>query len=326
MKTTITEEMTMDQKLELELDLEGNMEQENTETPLEELLDDVEDFGTVDEAFQQYLKQIGKVPLLSAEEEQELGRMIQAGGSEAMDARNRLVEANLRLVVHYAKQCVGRGVDIEDLNLMGCEGLIRAAEKFDYTLGYRFSTYASCWIKQAISRGMAEEGDTIRIPIHMNEIRNKVRKAQKELYQCNMVEPTPEELAAFLDIPEHKVKEAMDYMQKVVSFDVKVGEDGDSTLEDLLSDDSAVNPCENAIAVCREAAVSKALQHLDEREAKVLRLRYGIGYDAPFTLDQVASLPEFNCTRERIRQIENKAILKIRRSPSLRRELLDFAS
>jgi len=277
-------------------------------------------------SMQMYLADIGKIPLLSAEEEIELGKTLLGGGDEATQARNTLINANLRLVVHYAKRFLGRGVDLEDLNAMGIEGLIKAAEKYDYKMGCKFSTYATWWIMQAISRGIATEASLVRIPVHMNEVIHKVRKAQKFLNQEYGEEPTVGEIAEYLDIPEKTVLAAFGAMYNIVSFDTKVGEDGDTTLEDFLADENADDPCDVAMNSGLKEAVQNVLGQLEPKEALVLSLRNGIGRSYPMTLEEIANLPEFGVTRERIRQIEEKAIRKIQRSPKMMNLLRDFAA
>lgn len=274
-----------------------------------------------------YLSEIGEVPKLSEEEEQALGKLIKEGGPGATEARNRLVEANLRLVMYYAKQYAGRGVELEDLNTMGIEGLIRAAEKYDYTLGYRFSTYATWWIKQAIVRGIAMEGDTIHIPVHAGEAMRKVKKAKTELYQINGKKPTVEEVAEYTGFTDKIVKnadEAASY--HVCSLQAQLNEDEEGTLEDIVANEKTENPCEVVVRDYCSEYVRESLEKLDEREQRVLCLRYGIGYEYPMTLDEVANLPEFRVTRERIRQIEQKAIRKLKRNPSVARLFEDYVA
>ena len=243
-----------------------------------------------------------------------------------MEARNELIQSNLRLVMHYAKKYLGRGVELEDLNAMGIEGLFKAAEKYDYLLGFRFSTYASWWINQAISRGIAAEASTVRIPVHMSESIQKVRRAQKNIKQETGKEPTVEELAKESNLSEKTVMAAIQAMYSTVSFDTKVGEDGDSTLEDFIADDKAIDPCEMVMKDSLKEAVSEVLGMLEPREALVLSLRNGIGMSYSMTLEEIAKLPGFGVTRERIRQIEGKALRKIRNNPTLRNMLKDFAA
>lgn len=295
------------------------------EEVLEFCEDPEEDSYTVD-SMQWYLREIGKFSRLSTEEELELGRKIKEAGPEAMRARNELIQSNLRLVMHYAKKYLNRGVDLEDLNAMGTEGLFKAAEKYDYLLGYRFSTYASWWINQAISRGIAAEATTVRIPVHMSENIHKVRKAQKNLKQETGREATVEELAIYSGLPEKTVMAAIQAMYTIVSFDTKVGEDGDSTLEDFIADDKAEDPCEMVMKNSLKEAVSEVLGMLEPREAIVLSMRNGIGTSCPMTLEEIARLPGFGVTRERIRQIEGKALRKIRRNPKMMGILKEFAA
>ena len=290
-----------------------------------EFVEDKEDSYTVD-SLQWYLREIGKFPRLSTEEELELGKKIKEAGPEAIQARNELIQANLRLVMHYAKKYLNRGVDLEDLNAMGAEGLFKAAEKYDYILGYRFSTYASWWINQAISRGIAAEASTVRIPVHMSESIHKVCKAQKNIKQATGKEATIEELAVYSGLTEKTVMAAVQAMYTAVSLDTKVSEDSDSTLEDFLADDKALDPCEMVIKDDLKEAVSEILGMLEPREAFVLSMRNGIGVSYPMTLEEIARLPCFGVTRERIRQIEAKALRKIRRSPKMMSILKDFAA
>ena len=284
-----------------------------------------EDSYTVD-SMQWYLREIGKFSRLSTEEELELGKKIKEAGPEAIQARNELIQSNLRLVMHYAKKYLNRGVDLEDLNAMGTEGLFKAAEKYDYLLGYRFSTYASWWINQAITRGIAAESTTVRIPVHMSENIHKVRKAQKNLKQETCREATVEELAIYSGLSEKTVMAAIQAMYTIVSFDTKVGEDGDSTLEDFLADDKADDPCEMVLKDGLKEALREVLGMLEPREALVLSLRNGIGMSNTMTLEEIAKLPGFGVTRERIRQIEGKALRKIRRNPKMMSILKDFAA
>lgn len=284
-----------------------------------------EDSYTVD-SMQWYLREIGKFSRLSTEEELELGKKIKEAGPEAIQARNELIQSNLRLVMHYAKKYLNRGVDLEDLNAMGTEGLFKAAEKYDYLLGYRFSTYASWWINQAITRGIAAESTTVRIPVHMSENIHKVRKAQKNLKQETGREATVEELAIYSGLSEKTVMAAIQAMYTIVSFDTKVGEDGDSTLEDFLADDKADDPCEMVLKDGLKEALREVLGMLEPREALVLSLRNGIGMSNTMTLEEIAKLPGFGVTRERIRQIEGKALRKIRRNPKMMSILKDFAA
>lgn len=280
----------------------------------------------MEDSMRMYLFEIGNIPLLSAEEEKELGKRIKAGGEDALQARNNLVQANLRLVIHYAKRFLGRGIELEDLNSMGIEGLIKAAEKYDYSLGYKFSTYASWWIKQAISRGIADEANTVRIPVHMSEIIHKVCKVQKILTLKNGENPRIQEIAEYSGLAENSVLAAIQSMYTIVSFDTKVGEDGDTTIEDFIADGNAEDPCVSAVNSGLKEAVQLVLSQLNPREALVLSLRNGIGVSQPMTLEQIAKLPAFGLTRERIRQIESKAIRKIIRNPKMRELLREYAA
>ena len=292
----------------------------------EDIEENVEEDTYTGDSTQWYLREIGKFSRLSTEEELELGKKIKEAGPEAIQARNELIQSNLRLVMHYAKKYLNRGVDLEDLNAMGTEGLFKAAEKYDYLLGYRFSTYASWWINQAITRGIAAESTTVRIPVHMSENIHKVRKAQKNLKQETGREATVEELAIYSGLSEKTVMAAIQAMYTIVSFDTKVGEDGDSTLEDFLADDKADDPCEMVLKDGLKEALREVLGMLEPREALVLSLRNGIDMSYTMTLEEIAKLPGFGVTRERIRQIEGKALRKIRHNPKMMRILKDFAA
>lgn len=273
-----------------------------------------------------YLADIGKVPLLTAEQELELGKTIKEGGEQALQARNALVMANMRLVVYYAKKQLRSGVELSELISLGAVGLMKAADKFDYTLGFRFSTYASWWIKQAISRGLLNCGNSVRIPLHMNESIQKIGKAQRSLEQELGKEPTAGEIARFLSVEEKKVEEALGAMYNVVSLDTKIGEEGDTTMGDLLADEKAYEPYEEITKLDLQRVIQVALKKLPPKEAKVLMLRYGIGECEPMTLEDISNLPEFGVSRERVRQIENAAIRKIRRNPKVMQLLRDFVA
>lgn len=310
----------------------GELEQleEDIESANEEDIESLFQADSVDAAdidgFRLYLRNIGNIPLLTADEEKEYGKIIREGGAGAKEARNRLVESNLKLAVHFAKKNIGRGVDIEDLNTMGIEGLIRAAEKFDYTKGFRFSTYASWWIKQAINRGIAEQGTTVRIAVHMGETIRKVKKAQDAILQETHRDATVSEIAERANLTEEKVMTAIESMYTTVSMDMKVGEDGDTALEDFLKDTNAIDPCENALQKGLVEAIGRVLGQLPPKEALVLKFRFGLGGVEAKTLEEIANLPGFMVTRERIRQIENKALRRIRHNYALKKELMDFAS
>jgi len=297
--------------------------EELNEMEVEEEMIAVEDDGNYysEDSMQMYMRECAKIPRLTAEEEQQLGKLIAEGGPKAQEARNELVTANLRLVMYVAKKFAGHGVDFADLNSMGCEGLFKAAEKFDYTRGYKFSTYATWWIRQSIFRGIACEGDAVRIPVHMTETVNKVKRAQKELEQKYQVKPSVEEIAEYLNLPESKIKAAIEAMYSMVSFDMKIGEDGDSKVEDLIADENAVDPYRAVEFDLMKKSISKALKKLEPKEALVIKCRYGIEGMNPMTLEEIAGMPEFGVTRERIRQIEERALKKLGRSSSVRNEL-----
>ncbi len=291
----------------------------------------------IDDPVKVYLKEIGRVPLLSAEEEKRLAIAIKEGSEvekkkektpEDMEilkrgeaARKRLSEANLRLVVSIAKRYLGRGMQFLDLIQEGNLGLIKAVEKFDYTKGFKFSTYATWWIRQAITRAIADQARTIRIPVHMVETINKVKKATSQLLHVNGHEPTPEEIADVLDMPVEKVREILRVAQEPVSLETPIGEEEDSHLGDFIPDDDAPAPADAASHTLLKETLSEVLDSLTEREAKVLTLRFGLEDGRPRTLEEVGQ--EFKVTRERIRQIEAKALRKLRH-PSRSKKLKDF--
>ncbi|WP_433826777.1 RNA polymerase sigma factor [Actinoplanes sp. CA-015351] len=296
-----------------------------------------------------YLKQIGKVPLLNAEQEVELAKRIEAGlysaerlraadeGEEALErnferdlkwinrdgerAKNHLLEANLRLVVSLAKRYTGRGMAFLDLIQEGNLGLIRAVEKFDYTKGYKFSTYATWWIRQAITRAMADQARTIRIPVHMVEVINKLGRIQRELLQDLGREPTPEELAKEMDITPEKVLEIQQYAREPISLDQTIGDEGDSQLGDFIEDSEAVVAVDAVSFSLLQDQLQQVLQTLSEREAGVVRLRFGLTDGQPRTLDEIGQV--YGVTRERIRQIESKTMSKLRH-PSRSQVLRDY--
>lgn len=265
-----------------------------------------------------YLKEIGKVPLLSAEEEIEYAQRMEEGDEEA---KKRLAEANLRLVVSIAKRYVGRGMQFLDLIQEGNLGLIKAVEKFDYRKGYKFSTYATWWIRQAITRAIADQARTIRIPVHMVETINKVKKTNSQLLHKNGRDPTAEEIAAELDMPVDKVREILRVAQEPVSLETPIGEEEDSHLGDFIPDDEALAPADAASMLLLKEQLGEVLKTLTPREAKVLSLRFGLEDGHPRTLEEVGK--EFKVTRERIRQIEAKALRKLRH-PSRSKRLRDF--
>ena len=265
-----------------------------------------------------YLKEIGKVPLLSAEEEIEYAKRMEQGDEEA---KKRLAEANLRLVVSIAKRYVGRGMQFLDLIQEGNLGLIKAVEKFDYRKGYKFSTYATWWIRQAITRAIADQARTIRIPVHMVETINKLVRVQRQLLQELGREPSPEEIAETMDIPVERVREIQKISQEPVSLETPIGEEEDSHLGDFIPDEGASEPSEAASFTLLQEQLVDVLSTLTPREEKVLKLRFGIEDGRPRTLEEVGK--EFNVTRERIRQIEAKALRKLRH-PSRSKKLKDF--
>ena len=275
----------------------------------------------IDDPVKVYLKEIGRVPLLTPEEEIDLALKIQAGGPEGEKAKQRLSEANLRLVVSIAKRYVGRGMQFLDLIQEGNLGLIKAVEKFDHTKGFKFSTYATWWIRQAITRAIADQARTIRIPVHMVETINKVKKVSSQLLHEMGHDPSAEEIAERLDMPVDKVREIMRVAQEPVSLETPIGEEEDSHLGDFIPDDDAPIPAEAASQTLLKEQLADVLKTLTPREEKVLRLRFGLEDGRPRTLEEVGK--EFNVTRERIRQIEAKALRKLRH-PSRSRKLRDF--
>lgn len=288
----------------------------------EELLkDDLENLPegiAIDDPVRMYLKEIGKIPLLTPEEEIELAKRIEQGDEEA---KKRLAEANLRLVVSIAKRYVGRGMLFLDLIQEGNLGLLKAVEKFDYRKGYKFSTYATWWIRQAITRAIADQARTIRIPVHMVETINKLVRISRQLLQEKGREPTPEEIAKEMNMPVEKVREILKIAQEPVSLETPIGEEEDSHLGDFIPDDDALAPSEAAAYSMLKEQLLEVLDSLNEREKKVLKLRFGLEDGRARTLEEVGK--EFNVTRERIRQIEAKALRKLRH-PSRSKKLKDF--
>ena len=273
---------------------------------------------TIDDPVKVYLKEIGRVPLLSSEEEVDLAIRISNGD---VAAKQRLSEANLRLVVSIAKRYLGRGMQFLDLIQEGNLGLIKAVEKFDYTKGFKFSTYATWWIRQAITRAIADQARTIRSPVHMVETINKVKKVQSQLLHQNGHEPSPDEIAEVIDMPVDKVREIMRVAQEPVSLETPIGEEEDSHLGDFIPDNDAPAPADAASHTMLREQLADVLSTLTPREAKVLRLRFGLEDGRSRTLEEVGK--EFNVTRERIRQIEAKALRKLRH-PSRSRKLKDY--
>ena len=273
---------------------------------------------SIEDPVRMYLKEIGKVPLLSAEEEIELAKRME-NGDEA--AKKRLAEANLRLVVSIAKRYVGRGMLFLDLIQEGNLGLIKAVEKFDYRKGYKFSTYATWWIRQAITRAIADQARTIRIPVHMVETINKLIRVSRQLLQELGREPTPEEIADKMDMSVERVREILKISQEPVSLETPIGEEEDSHLGDFIQDDNVPVPADAAAFTLLKEQLVEVLSTLTDREQKVLRLRFGLDDGRARTLEEVGK--EFNVTRERIRQIEAKALRKLRH-PSRSRKLKDY--
>ncbi|MBP3465218.1 MAG: RNA polymerase sigma factor RpoD [Angelakisella sp.] len=273
---------------------------------------------SIDDPVKVYLKEIGRVPLLSAEEEVELAIKMSQGD---VAAKKRLSEANLRLVVSIAKRYVGRGMQFLDLIQEGNLGLIKAVEKFDHTKGFKFSTYATWWIRQAITRAIADQARTIRIPVHMVETINKVKKVNSQLLHENGHEPTNEQIAEKLEMPVEKVREIMRVAQEPVSLETPIGEEEDSHLGDFIPDEDAPAPSDVASHTMLKEQLAEVLSTLTPREEKVLRLRFGLEDGRSRTLEEVGK--EFNVTRERIRQIEAKALRKLRH-PSRSKKLKDF--
>lgn len=273
---------------------------------------------SIDDPVRMYLKEIGKVPLLTADEEIEIAKRLEAGDEAA---KQKLAEANLRLVVSIAKRYVGRGMLFLDLIQEGNLGLIKAVEKFDYRKGFKFSTYATWWIRQAITRAIADQARTIRIPVHMVETINKLIRVSRQLLQEYGREPTPEEIAKEMNISENKVREIIKIAQEPVSLETPIGEEEDSHLGDFIPDEDAPAPAEAASFALMKEQLMEVLDTLTPREEKVLRLRFGLDDGRQRTLEEVGK--EFNVTRERIRQIEAKALRKLRH-PSRSKKLRDY--
>ena len=302
-------------------DLGDDPELEEEEVDLENIEGFIPEGVSLEDPVRMYLKEIGKVPLLSADEEIELAKLMENGGEEGEEARKKLAEANLRLVVSIAKRYVGRGMLFLDLIQEGNLGLIKAVEKFDYHKGYKFSTYATWWIRQAITRAIADQARTIRIPVHMVETINKLIRVSRQLLQELGREPTPEEIAAEMDMPVERVREILKISQEPVSLETPIGEEEDSHLGDFIQDDNVPVPADAAAFTLLKEQLVEVLGTLTEREQKVLRLRFGLDDGRARTLEEVGK--EFNVTRERIRQIEAKALRKLRH-PSRSRKLKDY--
>lgn len=304
--------------MDMDLDMDPDLIIEDVPVK-EELLDlSVPEGVNIDDPVRMYLKEIGKVQLLSADDEVDLAVRMGEGDEEA---KRRLAEANLRLVVSIAKRYVGRGMLFLDLIQEGNLGLIKAVEKFDHTRGYKFSTYATWWIRQAITRAIADQARTIRIPVHMVETINKLIRVSRQLLQDLGREPTPEEVAVEMNLPVEKVREIMKISQEPVSLETPIGEEEDSHLGDFIPDDDAPAPSEAAAFTLLKEQLMTVLETLTPREEKVLRLRFGLDDGRARTLEEVGK--EFNVTRERIRQIEAKALRKLRH-PSRSKKLKDY--
>ncbi len=291
---------------------------EEDEVDVENIDLSVPDGISIEDPVRMYLKEIGKVPLLTADEEIKLAKRMEEGDQEA---KKKLAEANLRLVVSIAKRYVGRGMLFLDLIQEGNLGLIKAVEKFDYSKGYKFSTYATWWIRQAITRAIADQARTIRIPVHMVETINKLIRVSRQLLQELGREPTPEEIAEEMDMPVERVREILKISQEPVSLETPIGEEEDSHLGDFIQDDNVPVPADAATFTLLKEQLSEVLSTLTEREQKVLILRFGLEDGRGRTLEEVGK--EFNVTRERIRQIEAKALRKLRH-PSRSRKLKDY--
>lgn len=307
------EELDLDEDLFMEEDIE-----EEEEIDMESIDLSVPEGVSVEDPVRMYLKEIGKVPLLSSEDEIELAKKIELGDEES---KQRLTEANLRLVVSIAKRYVGRGMQFLDLIQEGNLGLIKAVEKFDYRKGYKFSTYATWWIRQAITRAIADQARTIRIPVHMVETINRLVRVSRQLLQELGREPVPEEIAARADMQVERVREIMKVSQEPVSLETPIGEEEDSHLGDFIQDDQVAVPADAATFTMLHEQLMEVLDTLTEREQKVLKLRFGLNDGRPRTLEEVGK--EFNVTRERIRQIEAKALRKLRH-PSRSKKLKDY--
>lgn len=313
----ISNEDDADVDIDMDIDMDIIISDEE-EVDMENIDLSVPDGVSIEDPVRMYLKEIGKVPLLSAEREIELAKRMEEGDE---DAKKELAEANLRLVVSIAKRYVGRGMLFLDLIQEGNLGLIKAVEKFDYHKGYKFSTYATWWIRQAITRAIADQARTIRIPVHMVETINKLIRVSRQLLQELGREPTPEEIAKELDMPVDRVREILKISQEPVSLETPIGEEEDSHLGDFIQDDNVPVPAEAAAQTLLKEQLDEVLDTLTEREQKVLRLRFGMNDGRARTLEEVGK--EFDVTRERIRQIEAKALRKLRH-PSRSRKLRDY--
>ncbi|MBE5928542.1 MAG: RNA polymerase sigma factor RpoD [Lachnospiraceae bacterium] len=318
----VFKELNVDVDVDVDDDVDDDiileMDKTDEEVELEKIDLSVPDGISIEDPVRMYLKEIGKVPLLTAEEEVELAKKMEEGDEAA---KKRLAEANLRLVVSIAKRYVGRGMLFLDLIQEGNLGLIKAVEKFDYTKGYKFSTYATWWIRQAITRAIADQARTIRIPVHMVETINKLIRVQRQLLQELGREPFPEEIAKEMNLPVERVREIQKISQEPVSLETPIGEEEDSHLGDFIQDENVPVPADAAAFTLLREQLDEVLQTLTEREQKVLRLRFGLDDGRQRTLEEVGTV--FDVTRERIRQIEAKALRKLRH-PSRSRKLKDY--
>ncbi len=295
-------------------------EDEESATELEkelEIISTLEDTSVTDPV-RMYLKEIGRIPLLTREEEITLAQQVEAGN---LRSKEKLTSANLRLVVSIAKKYIGRGMSFLDLIQEGNKGLIRAVEKYDWKKGYKFSTYATWWIRQAITRAIADQARTIRIPVHMVETINKLIRTQRRLMQDLGREPTAEEIGSEMEIDPDRVREILKISQKTTSLETPIGDDDDSYLGDFIADESQVSPYDATSKRLLKENINEVLSALTDREAKVLKMRFGLGGNRPMTLEEVGS--KFGVTRERIRQIEAKALRKLKH-PSRRKKLQDY--
>ena len=298
---------------------DGDMGDPLTSTELEKELEALSalEEKSVSDPVRMYLKEIGRIPLLTREQEIELARNVVKGD---LKAKAKLTSSNLRLVVSIAKKYIGRGMTFLDLIQEGNKGLIRAVEKYDWTKGFKFSTYATWWIRQAITRAIADQARTIRIPVHMVETINKMIRIQRRLMQDLGREPAPEEIAEEMELPVEKIREIMKISQKTTSLETPIGDDDDSYLGDFIPDESQPSPYDATSKRLLKENIDEVLEALSDREAKVLKMRFGLGYK-PMTLEEVGK--KFGVTRERIRQIEAKALRKLKH-PSKRKKLQDF--
>ena len=299
----------------------GVEEEDDADIDVENIDLSIPEGVSIEDPVRMYLKEIGKVPLLTAEDEIELSKQMEMGGEIGKKAQQRLAEANLRLVVSIAKRYVGRGMLFLDLIQEGNLGLIKAVEKYDYRKGFKFSTYATWWIRQAITRAIADQARTIRIPVHMVETINKLIRVSRQLLQELGREPTPEEIAKEMNMSVERVREILKISQEPVSLETPIGEEEDSHLGDFIQDDNVPVPADAAAFTLLKEQFVEVLGTLTEREQKVLRLRFGLDDGRARTLEEVGK--EFNVTRERIRQIEAKALRKLRH-PSRSRKLKDY--